>query len=127
MSWGGGDIDGRILFLDLLAAAAGLYFQYQFLTDLAALAETYRPAEDNDLAVRLRRRRTAYIVLVTAMSLLTTYPERIMIRGDDWRTIFLLILAVTACGVSLMIMAGLFELRKFFLPDTLEGGPGQAH
>ena len=38
VSWAGGDVDGHILFLDLLVAAAGLYFQFQFLTDMAALA-----------------------------------------------------------------------------------------
>ena len=55
MSWGGGDIDGHILFLDLLVAAAGLYFQFQLLTDLAGLAELHRPSEDNDLDARVYR------------------------------------------------------------------------
>ena len=119
-SWGGASAGGHILFLDLLAAAASLYFQFQFLTDMAALAETYRPAEDNDLDQRIRRRRTVYIVLVTMISLLSTYPWRIEIRGDDWRTVLAVILAVIGVIVSLTIMAALFELRKFFLPDAEE-------
>ena len=53
-SWLGGKIDGRVIFLDLLVAAAGLYFQYQFLTDLAVLAETCQ-AEEDRLDVRLLR------------------------------------------------------------------------
>ena len=118
LSWGGGDIDGHVLFLDLLMAAAGLYFQFQFLTDMAALAETHRPAEDNNLDERLRRRRTAYIVLVTVISLFSAAPGQIMILGDGWRTGIILGLAVIACILSLMIMAGLFELRKFFLPGA---------
>ncbi len=118
LSWGGGDLDGRVLFLDLLVGAAGIYFQFQFLTDMAALAETYRPSVSSDLDARLRRRRTAYIVLVTAISLLTTYPGRLVIRGDDWRTVIAVVLAAIGCIISVMIMLGLFELRKFFLPET---------
>ena len=121
-SWGGADLDGKILFLDLLVAAAGLYFQYQLLTDLAALAETCRPAEDNDLAQRLRRRRTAYLVLVTAISLLSTRPGQLTLE-EDWRSWAALALAVGAMIVSVMIMLGLFELRKFFLPDSPEDRP----
>ena len=120
LSWGGADLDGQALFLDLLVAAAGLYFQFQFLTDMAALAETYRPSRTNDLDARLRRRRTAYIVLVTVISLFSTWPGRIVIRGDDWRTVIMVVLAAIACIISLMIMAGLFELRKFFLPDKAQ-------
>ena len=89
LSWGGGDIDGHVLFLDLLMAAAGLY-------------------------------RTAYIVLVTVISLFSAAPGQIMILGDDWRAGIILGLAVTACVFSLMIMVGLFELRKFFLPGAAE-------
>ena len=104
--------------MDLLIAAAGLYFQFQFLTDMAALAETYRPTEDNDLDARLRRRRTAYIVLVTGISLASDMPGQILIRGDDWRPVIAVVLMVIGIVISLMIMAGLFELRKFFLPDA---------
>lgn len=116
-NWTGRDLDGQILFLDLLIGAAGLYFQFQFLTDMAALAEAYRPAEDNNLAARLRRRRTAYIVLVTVVSLISTQPGQIMIWGADWRTVIMVVLAIIACIIAVMIMAALFELRKFFLPD----------
>ena len=120
LSWGGADLDGRVLFLDLLVAAAGLYFQFQFLTDMAALAETYRPSVSNDLDARLRRRRTAYIVLVTVISLFSTQPGQVIIRADDWRTVITVVLAVIACIIAVMIMAGLFELRKFFLPDKAQ-------
>lgn len=118
LSWGGEGIDGHVLFLDLLVGAAGLYFQFQFLTDMAALAEIYRPSEDNNLDQRLRRRRTAYIVLVTVVSILSTQPGRIVLRGEDWRTWIMLILAAGAMITALMIMLGLFELRKFFRPDA---------
>lgn len=113
MNWGGGTVDGHVLFLDLLTAAAGLYFQYQFLTDLAALAEAHRPAADNDLDRRLRSRRTAYILLVTVLSLFSTLLSPML--EADWRTVVVLGLAVIAMIASLLVMAALFELRKFFL------------
>ena len=123
LSWLGGDIDGHILFLDLMVAVAGLYLQFQFLTDMAALAETYRPSIDNDLDRRLRRRRSVYIVLVTAIALFTDPPGNIAIQAG-WRTGIMMALAVIAMIASRMIRAGLFELRKFVLPDTVaETGP----
>lgn len=106
LSWDGGDIYGHVLFLDLLIAAAGLYFQFQLFTDLAALAEAYRPSEDNDLADRLRRRRTAYIVLVTAIDLFTNPPGWILLRAAGWKTAVLAVLAVVSMVLSLLIMAG---------------------
>ena len=48
LSWTGGNLDGHILFLDLLVAVAGLYFHFQFLTDIAVFAEQYQP-EGGDL------------------------------------------------------------------------------
>jgi len=122
LSWFGGSIDGHVVFLDLLAAVARLYFEFQFLTDMAALAEAYRPAEDNDLDKRLRRRRTADVILVTALSLVTsqhTFPTE-----NSWWMAVLVVLVLAGCIVSLMIMAGLFELRKFFLPDAAENDLG---
>lgn len=121
-SWAGADLDGQVLFLDLLAAAAGLYFQFQFLTDMAALVETYRPSVSNDLGQRLRRRRSAYIVLVTVTSLISGRPGQVLLQEDDWRTVVMFILVVIGCIIAVMIMLGLFELRKFFLPEAPDLG-----
>lgn len=109
LSWGGGDIDGHVLFLDLLVAAAELYFQYQFLTDIAALAEVCQP-EGRNWDSKLRRRRTAYIVLVTAFSLFTSLTDAWL--GADWRTAGTLVLMAVSMVISLMIMSALFHLRK---------------
>lgn len=109
LSWGGGDIDGHVLFLDLLIAAAGLYFQFQLLTDMAALAETY---QEGDLDARLRRRRTVYVVLVTVTALISALPEGTLL--GDWQSWIAVGLTLIACVVSLTIMAGLFQLRRCF-------------
>ncbi len=104
----GGDLDGKLIFLDLLTAAAALYFHYQFLTDMAALAEKY-PPEEGDLAGRIRRHRTAFTITVTAVNLLGSLFRAIPWEG--WSGV-MVAAAVIACIVAVLIMADLFRLRK---------------
>ena len=118
LSWGGGSVNGHILFLDLLAAVAGLYFHFQFLTDMAALAEQYQP-EGAGLDGKLRRRRTVYVVLITLfallgdLGLLAELPEHL----GEWIVIGM---ALTALIAAIMIMAALFRLRRFFREEETE-------
>ncbi len=93
------------MFLDLLVSVARLYFEFQLLTDLAAVAEAYQP-EESDLDRRIRRHRTEDMVLVTLLSLLVFLPQA------EWRDWLVLALAVLVCVVSLMIMWNLFQLRR---------------
>lgn len=110
LSWFGGKVSGHILFLDLLITVANLYFHFQFLTDMAALAERYQPKGD-DLDRRLRRRRTVYVVLMTAIALVTDLPAGLL---GDWQSRAALGMAVVACGAALFVMTGLFGLRRCF-------------
>ena len=110
LSWSGGSVSGHILFLDLLMAAANLYFHFQFLTDMAALAERYQPEED-DLDQRLRRRRTVYVVLMTAIDLVIDLPDGLL---GEWQRWTALGMAVIACIAALFVMTGLFGLRRCF-------------
>lgn len=109
-SWAGEDLDGRVLFLDLLAAAAGLYFHFQFLTDMASLAEVHQ-AEGGDLHRRLLRHRSVYVVLMTVVALLSwmqkMLPETVLAAA-------MVILAVICLIAAFMVMANLFELRRCF-------------
>ncbi len=107
LSWGGGDLDGKFLFLDLLVTAAELYFYFQFLTDMAALAERFKP-EESDLDRRLLRRRTAYTLMVTVGALAGELAG--MQPWEGWPWVFVP-LAIAACIVALLIMADLFNLR----------------
>lgn len=117
LSWRGGDIEGHILFLDLVVTAVTLYFHFQFLTDMAALAEAYQPDDDN-LAVRIRSHRTAYTLLVTAIALLQSLAQAF---PWEWWPGIAVFAAVIACIVALMIMADLFHLRR--LVPKAEIGP----
>ena len=113
LSWFGGNVSGHILFLDLFMSAASLYFHFQFLTDMAAIAERYQPEGDN-LDKRLRRRRTVYIVLITALDLVQDLPAGLAGPIGDIQVGLMTTGAVAAISTALFIMAGLFELRRCF-------------
>ena len=110
LSWVPGSVGGHILFLDLLVAAAAIYFHFQFLTDLAALAQLRQP-EGGSLDRRLRRRRTVYILLTTGVSVLMHLSGE---RYAGFQGYAALGLSAAALITALCIMAGVFELRGLF-------------
>lgn len=110
LNWAGQTIDGHILFLDLLVSAAAIYFHFQFLTDMAALAQQYQP-EGDDLDRRLRRRRTVYVLVITLINVLVHLP---MGRRTDSLAYLGVGLAAVGVLAALFVMTGLFALRKLF-------------
>lgn len=118
LRWAGQTIDGHILFLDLIISVAAIYFHFQFLTDLAALAERYQP-QDGDLDRRLRRRRTAYILITTAVSVLVHLPAGRYLEPQGYAALGL---GAAALITALFIMVGVFELRGLFRDQ----GPDEA-
>lgn len=118
LSWLGSSLSGRFPPLDLTVAAAALYFHFQFLTDMAALAETHQP-EGSNLNRKLLRRRTAYIVLCTVAQLIMCMPAWVYERiyGNVW-DIAVGVLAMIALVVALFVMMGLFDLRRCFREEA---------
>lgn len=112
LSWMGRDLDGQILFLDLLIVAAGLYFHYQFLTDMAALAEQFQRS-GSELSGKICRRRTAYLVLITITALLMDLPAGLL---GDWREGIILCVMAAGCAAALLIITAMFSLRKCLAP-----------
>lgn len=108
LSWGGSGLEGRLLPLSLLVSAASLYFHYQFLTDMAALAEAYQPQGD-DLDRRLRSRRTVLVVASTAVHLLSALSGQM---PQNLRTAAVIGPALLACVAALLTMSALFALRR---------------
>lgn len=107
----GRGLDGSFLVLDLLAAVAGLYFHFRFLTDIAALAETC-PDDGKAFAVKIRRCRTAYILLHIMASVCSALSKvQASIRFWSGAALFLSLACVVVC---LLLMAALFGLRKRF-------------
>lgn len=115
-SWVGADPSGLFPPLDMVILVAGLYFHFQFLTDMAALAEQHQPEEDN-LDQRLIHRRTAYIVLSTVAYVILYLPAG---RGryEEVRAVAVTALAVILLIVALFIMKGLFDLRRCFREEA---------
>lgn len=108
LSWRGGSAAGPVLFLSLTVGVTTLYFHFQFLTDMAALAEIYQPEGDN-LAAEIRSHRTAFTLLLTAVTLLASAAEAFPWQGWSGITV---VAAVLGFILSLMIMADLFHLRR---------------
>ncbi len=115
-SWWGGDPGGLFPPLNMVILVAGLYFHFQFLTDMAALAEQYQPEGDN-LDQRLISRRTVYTVLSTAAYVILYLPDG---RGryEEVRAAAVTALAVILLIVALFIMKGLFDLRRCFREEA---------
>ena len=127
-SWAGRDVDGLFPPLDLVIAAAQLYFLFQFLTDLAALAETHHP-EGRLLSRQILLCRTVQTVLVTLFSLAPYLPAG---PSNDVTGVAALILAAGYCILGLWLMISLFSLRRAFqnaapppLPPGPDGGAGE--
>ena len=118
LSWGGAGVNGHILFLDLLTAVAGLYFHFQFLTDMAALAARYQP-EGAGLDGQLCSRRTVYVVLTTLFALLGDLDLLIKLP-EYWGEVLAIGMLVTALIAAFMIMAALFRLRRYFAAIEVE-------
>ena len=117
LSWLGGDVEGHILFLDLLVTVVTLYFHFQFLTDMAALSECCQPEDDN-LASRIRGHRTAFTLLITVFGLMANLTP---VLPWEWWAGMIGFGALITCIVALMIMLDLFHLRKLIRSE--EEGP----
>lgn len=115
----GASISGRFLPLDLIVAAAGMYFHFQFLTDCATLAE---PFSDSGLDRRLLRWRTVQTVMLTVATLALDAAERL---GEAWAYVSV-VLGLVYLLAGICLMAALFALRRLFREDTGPDGPAPA-
>ncbi len=68
MSWVSVEIGGRWLFADLLISVINIYFQFQFVTNLAAIAQRYQTEED-DLHGKMLKYRTWQTVILTVVTI----------------------------------------------------------
>ena len=115
----GSSLSGKLLFLDLIFTVVLLYFHFQFLTDMAAIAEKYQP-EGETLNRRIRGRRTALLVLTTiadvASGLFQAADLGQMMKMEmpfGLLTIALGVLLAVTLIVIVMIMFSLFQLRRY--------------
>lgn len=118
----GGTLDGQFPPIDLLISVAAIYFHFQLFTDFARLAARYQPFGEG-LDRRLLRLRTVHTLFLTVFAVLGycfpngaqfTFPGSSLSGGVA--AVLLMGMALAAMLVALMLMFGLFALRKCFLP-----------
>ena len=105
----GVEFTGRFFLLSALITCVALYFHFQLLTDLAALAD--RQSGEGGLSPlgrRLRVCRSIDAVLRVAVCLLP------YAAGWRWAEPLLLLLSLLWLGVCAVIVCGLFSLRALF-------------
>ena len=110
LSWVGEDLNGLVPPLELIVWTAELYCHFQFLTDMAALAQRLRPASPIPACLRLSR--TAYVLLCTATALVDTLMTG-PLRETSFYVTFVLALAglaaaltVAVCLIALRVSVG---------------------
>ncbi len=107
-SFVGTDLDGLFVPLDILVSVAGLYFHFQFLTDMAALAERCQP-RGALIAMRLIICRTVYVTLIAVVNVLFSLPLELR---DDARVAIAILCGLASAVAALTAMFGLFSLRR---------------
>ena len=84
MSWVSVEIEGKWLLADILISVMNIYFQFQFVTNLAAIAEKYQTEED-DLHGKMLKYRTWQTVILTVITIVTELlPQDIFSRPWQW-------------------------------------------
>lgn len=100
----------NIPFFDLLFCAVAVYFHFQFLTDMAALATELQPPEAH-LDKTLLRFRTLYALFFTVAHLVQ-YGNPILVRYQAIMTWVLIGGAIIWLLVAIALMVCLFSLRN---------------
>ena len=109
----GSSLSGKLLFLDLIFTVVLLYFHFQFLTDMAAIAEKYQP-EGETLNRRILRRRTVLLVLTTIADVASGLVQLLELEQVfEMTAVVWGLLSVAVLIVIVMIMFSLFQLRRY--------------
>lgn len=114
LSWFGWDPEGLIPGLDIVICLANLYFHFQLLTNLSAIAAKYQ-SEGTEHDRQLLKYRSVQTVLFTVMMVLSYLSP---LFGDAWAYVSAAIGAVYLIA-GICVMAALFDFRKLFLRTAL--------
>ena len=117
LSWQKGTIAGRLPLLDLLIFAATIYVHFQFLSDMAALAERYQPL-DRALDGSFRICRNVFVVGRTLLELLMDVSG---VFADETVQIYILLASLLPLLIpELLLIRGLHTLRAYVLDAPRE-------
>ena len=107
MSWVSVEIEGKWLLADILISVMNIYFQFQFVTNLAAIAEKYQTEED-DLHGKMLKYRTWQTVILTVITIVTELlPREPTLVGYLFTTLAVVYLILAFC-----LIKALFDLRR---------------
>ncbi len=106
-SWVSVEIGGRWLFADLLISVINIYFQFQFVTNLAAIAERHQTGED-DLHGKMLKYRTWQTVILTVVTIVT---ELLTPELTAWAYLSILMMLVYLILAFCLIKA-IVDLRR---------------
>lgn len=107
MSWVSVEIEGKWLLADILISVMNIYFQFQFVTNLAAIAEKYQTEED-DLHGKMLKYRTWQTVILTVITIVTELlPQEPTLVGYLFTTMAVVYLILAFC-----LIKTLFDLRR---------------
>lgn len=107
MSWVSVEIEGKWLLADILISVMNIYFQFQFVTNLAAIAEKYQTEED-DLHGKMLKYRTWQTVILTVITIVTELlPQEPTLVGYLFTTMAVVYLILAFC-----LIKALFALRR---------------
>ena len=104
MSWVSVEIEGKWLLADILISVMNIYFQFQFVTNLAAIAEKYQTEEDG----KMLKYRTWQTVILTVITIVTELlPQEPTLVGYLFTTMAVVYLILAFC-----LIKALFDLRR---------------
>ena len=102
-----------IPFIDLIRNVIDIYFHFQLLTNLAAIALRHQP-EDMELDRKLLTYRTLQTLMITAIWIISSFSG---LFGDYWGLISGG-MGVVYVVAGFCLMRALFSLRRCLDPDT---------
>lgn len=109
------NIEGILLFLDIIVCLLTLYFHFQLLTNIASLAERYQ-GHGCCYDEKLLKYRSVQTVIFTAVMGITYVSSLI---SDIWAYISLL-MAIIYIIVGIFLIKALFDLQKSFAEEDDE-------
>ncbi len=109
------DISTGIRVAGIVFSIIALYFNFQFITNIASLAARYQN-EGCEYDKKLLILRTVQIIMHTCFIIISNFY---FLFNEIW-TVISVILMLIYCVVCIFIMARLFGLRKNLKPDDFE-------
>ena len=114
------DIDGMFRVADIIIEIVNIYFLFQFVTNLASIAEKYQ-AQGYDIDAKLLAYRSTQTVMLTGVIVATNYIQGVDILGEYTQIVGVYVSIITYIMYFLVIvlmMKALFDLRGCLRQDT---------